>query len=83
MNYLDASQYNVFNLVSDMQRTQEVNEMLDLVSKLGAVFSQDGDQYCWLCGTPPNDCIIGFGDTPSKALQNFHNNFYTQKAIKK
>jgi hypothetical protein len=54
------------------------NEMLKskllVVSSLGAKFGKDGDQYYYIIGElPEKDCIVGFGETPLKALYEFCN----------
>jgi hypothetical protein len=54
------------------------NEMLKskllVVSSLGAKFGKDGDQYYYIIGElPEKDCIVGFGETPLKALDEFCN----------
>jgi hypothetical protein len=79
--YLDSNNNEVANMISDMKSAVWRNEQLDLVTKLGAKFSKDGNQYCWLYGELPNDCVVGFGDTPAKAMANFFNNFINEKAV--
>lgn len=41
----------------------------------------DGDQYCVLLGDNIQDGICGFGDTPTKAIVEFNNNFITPLEI--
>ena len=55
--------------------------MLNVIKLLNPKFSKDGNQWCYLYGELPNDCIVGFGDTPDKAMRDFVSNFYNQKAI--
>ena len=54
---------------------------LKVVEALKPEFSKDGNQYCYLYGTLPNDCIVGFGDTPHLAMHYFVNNFLNEKAL--
>ena len=62
---------------------RNLNEQSDLqiIQALNPEFSQDGNQYCFLYGELPNDCVIGFGETPLKAMVDFVYNFRSQKAI--
>lgn len=62
-----------------MAAAQEAREQ-QLVANLKPDFSLDGNMYCFLYGTLPNDCIVGYGETPAKAMANFYNNFMTEKA---
>lgn len=52
---------------------------LQLIEMLKPEFSKDGNQYCYLYGFLPEHCVVGFGDTPMKAAQDFYNNYTTQK----
>lgn len=55
-----------------------------LISMLKPEFHQDGNMYCFTYPSReglPNDCVQGFGETPSKAACDFVNNFYNRKAI--
>ena len=47
---------------------------------LGLVPKPDGNQWCVLYGANPMEGVIGFGDTPDKAMQDFDKNWYTERA---
>lgn len=67
--------------IGDQLRQNAEAEMnLQLIRSLNPVFSKDGNQFCFLYGTLPNDCIVGFGDTPYLAMCDFTKNFYNSKA---
>lgn len=68
-------------IYEDMLASIELQKRASLIKSLGAEFSKDGNQYCYLYGTLPNDCVLGFGDTPNEAINNFYTNFYNQKAV--
>ncbi len=38
----------------------------------------DGDQWCVLLGDNVQEGVVGFGDTPRKAVVNFNHNFENQ-----
>jgi predicted RNase H-like HicB family nuclease len=43
------------------------------VSILNAKFGKDGNQFFYMIGhLPEPDCIVGFGDTPEDALNEFY-----------
>jgi hypothetical protein len=77
--YLDVNQNQVYNLVADMQNRVEMETRASLIAILGAKLCKDGNQWCWLYGSLPNDCIVGFGDTPAKAADAFWINYYNEK----
>lgn len=54
---------------------------LQIISALKPEFSKDGNTWCYLYGVLPNDCIVGFGETPREAMFDFVRNFDNQKAI--
>tara|TARA_R110000850_G_scaffold268546_1_gene400194 strand:- start:322 stop:576 length:255 start_codon:yes stop_codon:yes gene_type:complete len=60
---------------------QDLDRRLSIISSLKPSFSKDGNQWCYLYGELPNDYIVGFGDTPHAAMDDFVNSFYNQKAI--
>ncbi len=71
-----ATEQGILNEQMNVQIAAFGNEMLKskllLVSTLGAKFGIDGDQYYYILGElPEKDCIVGFGDTPLKALDEF------------
>lgn len=58
----------------------EEQEALHIIQVLQPKFSKDGNRYCFLYGELPNDCIVGFGETPRQAAQDFADNYRFQKA---
>ena len=49
---------------------------LIIVNGMNAKFGKDGNQYYFIVGMLPEpDCIVGFGDTPEKALNEFYKMF--------
>lgn len=79
--YIDGTQIQGSNLLDEMfSRLSELRE-LDLIEKLKPILRQDGNQFCYLYGELPNDCVIGFGDTVAMAMNDFYKNFYNNKAI--
>ena len=81
MVHLDEQQFGQYELLQDIQRRLDTLKELDLIEKLKPTFSKDGNQFCFLYGELPNDCVIGFGDTAALAMQDFYNNYWTNKAI--
>lgn len=78
---IDFDHWKGAQLGDDMSSMIDTKRMLDVIESLKPEFSQDGNQYCYLYGTLPNDCVIGFGSTAFEAMKDFYNNFYTQKAV--
>ena len=81
MSYIDEKESYGFQLISTLQNNADVDAMLQVIERLKPKFSQDGNMYCYLYGDLPNDCIVGFGETPYLAMADFCNNFYNQKAV--
>jgi hypothetical protein len=53
---------------------------LILVKYLKPKFGKDGNQFFYMLGELPNpDCIVGFGNSPERALINFCLDFYGVK----
>ena len=77
--YLDANQNDVSNLVSELLSNARELAKLQIIQALQPRFSQDGNQFCFLYGNLPNDCVVGFGDTPEKAMHDFVCNWYNEK----
>ena len=78
---IDFEHYLGNNIGEDIQRQQDLDRRLSIITALKPVFSRDGNQWCYLYGELPNNCIVGFGDTPVNAMDDFVNCFYNQKAI--
>lgn len=71
-----ATEQGILNEQMNVQIMAIGNEILKsqlmIVSSLHAKFSKDGDQYFYIIGDLPEpDCIVGFGDTPMLALNEF------------
>ena len=77
---IDFNHWKGSQIGDDIQTLIYEKSNLQIVETLKPVFSLDGDQYCFLYGSLPNDCILGFGETPLLAVQDFCNNFRFQKA---
>lgn len=74
----------ILNEQMNVAKAAYENEMLKnkllFISMLDVKFGVDGDQYYYIYGElPEKSCIVGFGDTPFFALEEFVNNFYGQK----
>ena len=80
MIYLDENQIGQHSLLDQLFRQVEEKNKLNIIEALKPKFSKDGDHYCFLYGEFPNDCVVGFGDTPAMAMDDFCQNFYNQKA---
>jgi len=78
--FIDADHWKGSQILDEITVQMQIRSDLQLIEMLKPVFSKDGNQYCYLYGTLPNDCVIGFGDTAYLAMTNFSLNFYTQKA---
>ena len=60
------------NVLIEATQTEMLRRKLLIVSMLGVKFGKDGDQYYYIIGElPEKDCIVGFGDTPLEALDEF------------
>ena len=71
-----ASEQGLLNEQMNVQIAAFGNELLKskllIVSILGVGFGKDGAQYYYILGNIPEEsCIVGFGDTPLKALDEF------------
>ena len=58
----------------------ELEKNLSIIKSLNPVLKQEGNQWCYAYGELPNDCILGFGDTPYEAMLDFCQNFFNQKS---
>jgi len=77
---IDFDHYKGSQIADQITSNLEDERKMNIVKMLNPAFSKDGNQFCFLFGTLPNDCIVGFGDTPYNAMVDFCNNFYMQKA---
>ena len=78
---IDFNHWKGAQIGDDILSNIDLERRLSIISALKPSFSKDGNQWCYLYGDLPNDCIVGFGDTPFSAMNDFVNNFYNQKAI--
>lgn len=78
---IDFEHYLGNSIGEDIQNQQDLDRRLSIITALKPAFSKDGNQWCFLYGEQPNNCIVGFGDTPINAMDDFINNFYNEKAV--
>lgn len=53
--------------------TLEIEQMFSVIKGTNAKLGKDGNQWYYIVNELPNpDCIVGFGDTPRKALEAFY-----------
>lgn len=79
--YIDETNVQGHQLLCDMQDRLDRLMKLDLIEKLKPTLYKDGNQFCYLYGTLPNDCVLGFGETVEKAMCDFWMNFHNEKAV--
>ena len=77
---IDFDHWKGSQIGDDLLAKIELEKNLSVINALNPKFSKDGNQYSFLYGELPNDCIVGFGDTPNEAMKDFVNNFYIQKS---
>jgi hypothetical protein len=77
---IDFDHWQGSQIADEIKNQQYLEMQLSIIKALSPVFSMDGNQYCFLYGTLPNDCIVGFGDTPHDAMVDFVKSYYNQKA---
>ena len=52
---------------------EELEQKFIIVNGMKAKFGKDGNQFYFISGSLPDpDCIVGFGITPEKALNNYY-----------
>lgn len=78
--YLDPNHHQTAAIMDRITDDLQNKAELELVKTLGAKFLKEGDQFCWLYGEMPNDCIVGFGKTAYEATRDFWMNFHNEKA---
>jgi hypothetical protein len=71
-----ASEQGILNEQMNVAIAASMNEVLKrkllIISHLQPEFGKDGDQFYYIIGNLPEpDCIVGFGETPIKALDEF------------
>ena len=77
---IDFDHYKGAQIADDIQLNLSEERELQIIRAFQPIFTKDGNQYCFLYGVLPNDCIVGFGDTAQLAMKDFCNNFWMQKA---
>ena len=78
---IDFDHWNGAQIADMIKQNLDDKRIMQIMETFKPEFSKDGNQFCFLYGTLPNDCILGFGDTPNLAMLDFAKNFYNQKAI--
>ena len=76
---IDFDHYKGAQIGDEIQNQQDLERRLSIIKTFNPKLTKDGDQYCFLYGELPNDCIIGFGNTVHDAMNAFVNNFYNEK----
>jgi hypothetical protein len=71
-----ASEQGILNEQMNVAIAGSWNEVLKskllIISHIKPQFGKDGNQFFYIIGNLPEpDCIVGFGDTPLKALDEF------------
>lgn len=79
-SYLDADHWKVAQLVDELNGAATELRVLQLIALLKPTLSRDGNEFCFLFGTFPNDCVVGFGETVGLAMYDFGTNFWSKKA---
>lgn len=61
---------------SERLEKEQLSKMFEVVKGTNAKFGRDGDSFYYIVGNLPEpDCIVGFGNTPRNALENFYKAF--------
>lgn len=76
---IDFDHWQGSQIADEIKNQLDLDRQLSIFKALNPKLTLDGDQYCFLYGEFPNDCIVGFGDTPNLALLDFVNSFYNSK----
>lgn len=62
---------------------EELAKMFEVVKGTGAKFGKDGGSWFYMAGELSEpDCIVGWGETPYRALSAFYNEFRRDKQTK-
>lgn len=78
--FIDADHWKGEQVLDEVISQLDDRRNLQIIESLNPEFSKDGNKYCYIYGTLPNDCIVGYGDTAYLAMRDFCNNFYNSKA---
>jgi len=79
---IDFDHWKGAQIGDEIQNQQDLERRLSIIKTFNPTLTQDGDSFCFLYGTLPNDCIVGYGDNPHDAMNDFVNSFYNQKSSK-
>lgn len=79
---IDFDHWKGSQIGDEISSQLDLERRLSIINALKPTFSKDGNKWCYLYGELPNDCIVGFGDTPHDAMNDFVSNFYNQRAVK-
>lgn len=77
---IDFDHWKGAQIGDDIQQQIMFERTLSIMKTFNPTFSKDGNQYCFLYGELPNDCVVGFGDTAFLAMIDFVKNFDSEKA---
>ena len=77
---IDFNHWRGSEIADEIQKQQYLERGLSILKALNPTFSRKGNQWMYLYGKLPNDCIVGFGNTPHDAMSDFANNFFTAQA---
>lgn len=69
------------SVVTDTLHAIHLQQCKTVLEILNPKLEIDGNQWCYIWGQMPETYIVGFGDTPFKAMEDFCNSFYNQKVI--
>lgn len=76
------NEFHSGQLFTQLTENAYMQNAFDIVKGTRAKFGVDGNQFYYIVGNLPEpDCIVGFGDTPAMALNNFSVAFYNTKVI--
>lgn len=78
---IDFDHWKGAQIGDDIQINLAEHRKLQIIEALKPKLTKDGNQFCFLYGELPNDCVVGFGDTASAAMDDFCNNFWMEKAV--
>lgn len=77
---IESSQRQHHEVMQQSIRMQVLNESeeYNLFALLKPKIYKDGDQWCVLYGENIQDGIVGFGDTPYKAVLDWNRNWHVK-----
>lgn len=75
---IDFDHWKGSQIADEIQNQLDLERRLSIISALKPTLSKDGNQWRYLYGELPNNCIVGFGKTPHDAMNDFVYNFNNQ-----